>query len=99
MAAMPTRKLGSQGLVSSAQGLGCMGMSAFYSTIGSSEEDSIAVIHRALELGVTHLDTSGARCGTDHPLRGLINEYLHECSVGARSSGDATHAACRLLRP
>src|SRR5919112_1828796 len=53
---MQTRKLGSQGLEVSAQGLGCMGMSEFY---GSADEDeAVATIHRALELGVTFLDTA-----------------------------------------
>ncbi len=51
-----TRKLGNQGLVVSALGLGCMGMSEFYA--GRDEEESIATLHRALELGVTFLDTA-----------------------------------------
>src|SRR5919199_653133 len=52
---MDTRALG-QGLVVSEQGLGCMGMSEFY---GSGDEgEAVATIHRALELGVTFLDTS-----------------------------------------
>src|SRR5919198_690610 len=49
-------KLGSQGLETSRQGLGCMGMSEFYGKADDAE--SIATIHRALELGVTLLDTS-----------------------------------------
>lgn len=53
---MKTRKLGNQGLVVSALGLGCMGMSEFYA--GRDEEESIATLHRALELGVTFLDTA-----------------------------------------
>jgi aryl-alcohol dehydrogenase-like predicted oxidoreductase len=55
---VPVRKLGSQGLQAAAQGLGCMGMSFFYKdTTGThaGEEDSIATIHRAKELGVTFL--------------------------------------------
>ena len=50
------RQLGSQGLEVSAQGLGCMGMSEFYGT--TDEPESIATIHRALDLGVTFLDTA-----------------------------------------
>ncbi len=53
---MKTRKLGSQGLTVSELGLGCMGMSEFYS--GGDEAESIATIHRAIELGVTLLDTA-----------------------------------------
>jgi len=53
---MQTRKLGKQGLEVSALGLGCMGMSEFYT--GGSEEESIATIHRAIELGVTFIDTA-----------------------------------------
>ena len=49
-------KLGSQGLEVSRQGLGCMGMSEFYGE--ADESESVATIHRALELGVTLLDTS-----------------------------------------
>eukprot|EP00884_Botryococcus_braunii_P022763 jgi/Botrbrau1/9170/Bobra.0236s0003.1 len=55
---IPMRPLGSQGAVSSAQGFGCMGLTAFYTTNSVPEEEGIAVIHRALQLGVTHLDTS-----------------------------------------
>ncbi|MEW6497926.1 MAG: aldo/keto reductase [Cyanobacteriota bacterium] len=54
---MKTRKLGSQGLMVSELGLGCMGMSEFYSG-REDEAKSIATIDRALELGVTLLDTA-----------------------------------------
>jgi aryl-alcohol dehydrogenase-like predicted oxidoreductase len=50
------RRLGTQGLQTSALGLGCMGMSEFYGT--ADEGEAIATIHRALELGVNFLDTA-----------------------------------------
>ncbi|MDX2592892.1 MULTISPECIES: aldo/keto reductase [Streptomyces] len=53
---MELRTLGSQGLTVSAQGLGCMGMSAFYGSTDTAE--SLATIDRALDLGVTLLDTA-----------------------------------------
>ncbi|HEX2190374.1 MAG TPA: aldo/keto reductase [Longimicrobiaceae bacterium] len=53
---MERRTLGRQGLEVSAMGLGCMGMSEFYGT--GDEAESIATIHRALELGIDFLDTA-----------------------------------------
>ena len=55
----PQRPIGSQGLVVSAQGLGTMGMTAFYGTDPAAhEEESLRTIDRALELGVNFLDTA-----------------------------------------
>jgi aryl-alcohol dehydrogenase-like predicted oxidoreductase len=53
---MKQRKLGMQGLVVSEQGLGCMGMSEFYGK--AKEQDGIATIRRALDLGINFLDTA-----------------------------------------
>src|SRR5512140_214536 len=60
---METKQLGSQGLHVSAMGLGCMGMSEFYGP--GDDTESIATIHRAIELGVTFLDTADMY-GTGH---------------------------------
>lgn len=56
MTTMQKRTLGSAGLEVSAEGLGCMGMSEFYGA--GDEAESVAVIHRAIDLGVTFLDTA-----------------------------------------
>ena len=71
---MEQRRLGSQGLVVSAQGLGCMGMSDFYGQ--RNEIESIATIHRALELGVTLLDTAD-----------MYGPFTNEKLVGAAIRG------------
>src|SRR6266571_2253102 len=71
---MKKRTLGNEGLTVSALGLGCMGMSEFYGT--GDEKESIATIHRALELGVTLLDTAD-----------VYGPYLNEELVGRAIQG------------
>ena len=53
---MDQRKLGSEGLIVSELGLGCMGMSEFYGT--GEEDESVSTIRRAIDLGVTFIDTA-----------------------------------------
>src|SRR5215213_4228673 len=58
---LATRTLGAQGLTVSALGLGLMGMSHAYGTVETRDDrESIATIHRAIELGCTFLDTAEA---------------------------------------
>jgi len=71
---MQSVSLGSQGLTVSRQGLGCMGMSDFYGPHDDAE--SIATIQRALELGVTLLDTSD-----------MYGPYTNERLVGRAIAG------------
>ena len=56
VSSMPRRQLGKSGLVVSALGLGCMGMSEFYGQ--GNDEESTRVIHRSIELGMNFLDTA-----------------------------------------
>jgi aryl-alcohol dehydrogenase-like predicted oxidoreductase len=68
------RNLGGEGLVVSELGLGCMGMSEFYGT--GDEDESIATIHRAIELGITFLDTAD-----------MYGPFTNEKLVGKAISG------------
>jgi aryl-alcohol dehydrogenase-like predicted oxidoreductase len=66
---MQTKSLGSQGLKASELGLGCMGMSDFYGK--RNDDESIKVIHRAYELGITFFDTAD-----------MYGPYTNEILVG-----------------
>ena len=73
---MDYRQLGRSKLRVSTVGLGCMGMSEFYGA--ADEQESIATIHRALDLGVNHLDTSD-----------MYGPYKNGNWSGARFAGGA----------
>jgi aryl-alcohol dehydrogenase-like predicted oxidoreductase len=70
VSAVERRPLGSEGLVTSVQGLGCMGMSGIYGT--ANEDDAVATIRRALDLGVTLIDTADVYA----PPQPFTNELL-----------------------
>jgi aryl-alcohol dehydrogenase-like predicted oxidoreductase len=75
------RKLGTQGLTVSALGLGCMSMSQSYGTAEERDEkESIATIHRAIELGCTFLDT--AEVYGPHTNEELIGRALRQLKGG-----------------
>lgn len=71
---METKKLGSQGLVASQLGLGCMGMSEFYGE--TNDSDSLKTLHRAVELGITFWDTAD-----------MYGPYTNEVLVGKALKG------------
>lgn len=89
---MPVRSLGSQGLISSALGLGTMGMTMGY---GPADPDGgIAAIRRAFELGITHFDTAelyGLGRGTGEQLLGrAVNDFREEVILATKFGYDLT---------
>src|ERR1043166_9737862 len=82
---MNKRKLGSQGLVVSAEGLGCTGMSQSYGP--ADEQESLATIDRALELGIDFFDTAE-----------VYGPYKNEELVG-RSIGRSSWGSTSSTRP
>ena len=88
---MQTRKLGRQGLEVSALGLGCMGMSEFYA--GRDEAEAVATIERALDLGVTFLDTADMYgVGANEELVGRVVRSRREWVVVATKFGNVRGA-------
>ncbi|WP_116091530.1 aldo/keto reductase [Sphingomonas crusticola] len=88
---MEMRKLGSQGLEVSALGLGCMGMSEFYA--GRDDAESVATINRALDLGVTFLDTADMYgVGANEELVGRVVRERREWVVVATKFGNVRGA-------
>src|SRR5437868_1648511 len=89
---MRTRTLG-QGLIVSEQGLGCMGMSAWYGE--TDDQESIATIHRALELGIVFLDTAdvyGQEFGDNERLVGRAIAGRRDEVVLATKFGNAARS-------
>lgn len=94
---MRTRTLGGSGIEVGAIGLGCMGMSFAYDAGHRDDAESVAVIHRALDLGVTLLDTADAYGPftneelVGRALRGRRTEAVVATKVGVVTSPDYRH--------
>jgi aryl-alcohol dehydrogenase-like predicted oxidoreductase len=93
---MKMRKLGTQGLTVSAMGLGCMGMSEFYGI--RDDRESIATIHRALDLGVNLLDTADMYgCGINEELVGRAIKGRRDQVILATKFGNVRDEQGRFL--
>ena len=92
---MQKRKLGNSGLEVSALGLGCMGMSEYYGE--ADETDSIATIHRAIDLGVNFFDTAEAY--GPYANEELLGRALRDTGIGPswRRNSAPNEALTRLL--
>jgi aryl-alcohol dehydrogenase-like predicted oxidoreductase len=92
---MDTRALGQQGLTVSAQGLGCMGMSAWYGAFDDAE--STATLHRALDLGITLLDTADVYgpLTNERLLSGVLAERRDEVVLATKFGNELDDAGVR----
>ena len=92
------RPLGSQGLVSSAQGLGAMGMTAFYKATspGADEAECMRTFARALELGINFIDTAWIYQSHDGS---ETNEELVRRPCVARGARAACATRCEMPSP